>query len=552
MGITKRVVALVSGVAIGATLLVGCGSNTNTETANTKESSAGVSTGIDENEDYDNTFKQNEDGSFESGGIHFPLKDKVTYTFWRTADALALDSNDGDIANSEFFKELERRTNVHFNFIVPAAGTEQEQYNLTITSGELPDVMSGVNYYTDGLDNGIDDGYFLDLTDLLKKYAPDYLKVLEDEKEVVNMTLDSGRMGAMGYVMTHPQNPFAGFVVRKDWLDELGLDVPETYEDWGKMLAAFKDKKGAEMPIALTKSAYWALGSGYGVNVIANNFRYLEDGKVKNAFLDNPDGVRDYLTMMNEWYENGWIDQNFMSTQAYFTDPSLINSGKSGVAFTMFSSVAAQFSQAIDNVAEFAAIPWPVKKKGDILHANPMGMKAASTPSITITKNCKNPEILVAMFNYLFTEPGFNLANYGIEGVTYKVEDGEIVYTDELLNNIQKGLRHYTMPPSWGAAWCNPDRQDQALPPESVEMCKIWTTDLSAVMPTVTLTTEESSEYANINADAATFIEEGCLQFITGAKSLEEFDGFLSNLEGMNYARTTELYQQALNRYNNR
>ena len=209
MGLSKRVVALVSGAVIGATLLAGCGANADTGTTGTKESSASVSTGTEDNEAYDNTFKQNADGSFESGGIHFPLKEKVTYTYWRPSDTLMLDANDGDIANSKFFKELERRTNVHFDFIVPAAGTEKEQYNLTITSGDLPDVMSGVSYYTDGIDNGIDDGYFLDLTQLLKKYAPDYMNVLENEDEVKNMTLDSGRMGTMGNVMTHVQSPFA-------------------------------------------------------------------------------------------------------------------------------------------------------------------------------------------------------------------------------------------------------------------------------------------------------------------------------------------------------
>jgi len=318
------------------------------------------------------------------------------------------------------------------------------------------------------------------------------------------------------------------------------------------MLEAFKEKKGAEMPLGLTKEVYWSLSNGYGVNVSMNRFQYVEDGKVKNDFLDNPQGVKDYLAMMNEWYENGWMDQNFMSTQLIFTDPALVNAGKSGVAHTMLSSVASQYSQAINNGAKFVAVPWPVKNKGDVLHANPMGATAASTATITISKSCKNPEILVAMFNYLFTEPGFNLANYGIEGESYNIEDGKVVYTDKMMENIQKGIRQYTMPPSWGPVWVDPDRQDQALPVEMTEMSKTWTTDTAAVMPPVSLTVDESKEYANINADASTYIEEGCLQFITGAKSLDEFDSFLSKLKDMNYARTVELYQQALDRYNNR
>ena len=43
-----------------------------------------------------------------------------------------------------------------------------------------------------------------------------------------------------------------GGIIRKDWLDELGLAVPETLDEWHTVLTAFKEKKGAEAPAVLS------------------------------------------------------------------------------------------------------------------------------------------------------------------------------------------------------------------------------------------------------------------------------------------------------------
>ena len=46
-----------------------------------------------------------------------------------------------------------------------------------------------------------------------------------------------------------------GMAMRKDWLDELGLDVPVTYDDWHNVLTAFKEQKGATAPLWINASA---------------------------------------------------------------------------------------------------------------------------------------------------------------------------------------------------------------------------------------------------------------------------------------------------------
>ena len=87
-----------------------------------------------------------------------------------------------------------------------------------------------------------------------------------------------------------------GMVVRKDWLDDLGLKEPETYDDWYNMLKAFKDVKKAEAPMMLYFTGFNPMNifeGGYG---ITETF-FQVDGKVKYGPLEP--GYKEYITMLS-------------------------------------------------------------------------------------------------------------------------------------------------------------------------------------------------------------------------------------------------------------
>ena len=121
-----------------------------------------------------------------------------------------------------------------------------------------------------------------------------------------------------------------GLVIRKDWLDELGLDVPETYDELHDVLKAFKDKYNCSSAIYMNNNCtITTLTEGYNVatyNVSGSGGAggsgsslpyYVEDGVVKCSFIE--DGYRDYLTMIHDWYEEGLMDSDFVSIEY---DPS--------------------------------------------------------------------------------------------------------------------------------------------------------------------------------------------------------------------------------------
>lgn len=230
----KKLVGVLLTTALCVGSLAGCGSQ-GTDQASTGNVSEEVASQTSETE----TGAETETAS--ASEITLPLTEEpITLTVFA-----AMDSNLTGIINdyneNGFFEELEKRTGVHLEFIIPAAGNEKEAYNLMIASGELADIITHNGYeYPEGLDAAVDDGYYLDLTPYLDTCLPDYNRVrTSDPVMEKSTTTDKGRVVGLHILYTEKQGPWMGMQIRKDWLDDLGLEVPETYDELETVLKAF-------------------------------------------------------------------------------------------------------------------------------------------------------------------------------------------------------------------------------------------------------------------------------------------------------------------------
>jgi putative aldouronate transport system substrate-binding protein len=66
------------------------------------------------------------------------------------------------------------------------------------------------------------------------------------------------------------------------------------------------------------------------------------------------------------------------------------------------------------------------------------------------------------------------------------------------------------------------------------------------------MTTEETAEYAQYYTDIESFVQENNVKFITGDRSLDEYDAYRETLKNMNIDVCIKLQQAALDRYNAR
>lgn len=501
------------------------------------------------------------DGAASAGSVSLPLtEEKQTLTVWTKNDVSMMNISGGDLNSIPFFKELEERTNVHIEWAIPASGSEQEQFNLLFTSGELPDIMYNVGYI-DGLDAAVDDGYVLDLTPYLEEYAPNYLAAVKNASPDVQKTVktDGGRYACMQTIFQTEQPPWMGLMVRQDWLDELGLDVPVTVDDWEEMLTAFKEKKGASAPLSLSSEAYNILSIGTGLGLYGADFAngwYQIDGQAKFFFYSDPEAGRETLTMLNRWYNNGLIDPDF-TTASFFADSVLVNNGITGAFHAIYGHPTSIFAAATEGGAKFTAVLPPVRKEGDTMNYRTGNQSVGN--SLIISTDCENPELAIRWIDYLFSEEGALLANYGIEDETFTMVDEKPQFTELMTNNpdglsLDETMRYYTMAPGFPSNYSDWTRELSGVSEASIAMMNAWgVPGQSYRYPDgAIMSAEENQEYSNIFTDLQTYVNESVLAFITGDKSLDEYDSFIETIGKYNIERCMELKQAALDRYNAR
>ncbi|HHW48915.1 MAG TPA: extracellular solute-binding protein [Clostridiaceae bacterium] len=552
----KKVLTILLGVVYVLTMLSGCGSS-GKKTPQTSTTSSSDTT---------STEATTTEPAPTAGNPALPLtQEKVTLKVWRPIIPEAAKII-GSYENNEVQKELEKRTGIHIEWISPSTSNNQsfEAFNLMVSSNELPDLIydNAPSMYPGGAGKAVKDGIYLDVSELTDQYVPNYKYLRETYETFRKDTItDDGIMpGFFQFYKVETEdatNPWGGFFVRQDWLDELGLKVPVTYDDWYATLKAFKEKKNAEAPLFMYHTAIYPSGellSGYQVGP---GF-YQVDGKVKFGPLE--EGYREYLEMLNKWINEGLISKDFMTNKAPFYNPdaNYVATGKSGI-FWAASALTGVYKHLSGNEKyALTAIPAPVKNPGDKLYIH--GLKgrigAGVGGMVAVTRACKNTELAAKWINYLYSPDGQLLTNYGIEGTTYIMVEGKPQLTDVILKSEEGNINDATY--KWTDPWAMcPDRDLEMsfTEPVHLENYRIWGQNAGNdwVMPMMlSLTEDETGKFNSIMSEINTYVSEMTLQFIIGEKPLSDYDEFVAQLKDMKIDEAIAIQQAALERYNSR
>lgn len=548
----KKLVALLLVLAMVLSLAA-CGNGGNSSTS----SETSTSSAAEDSSAAEGSGDESQAETSETGEFKLPIVDEPTTLSYFVADDSNCAIMTTDWNDNEFYQEMERRTGVHLEMEMVSSADYQTNFNLMIASGTLADLIYvGASYYAEGVDAAIDDGYFLDLTDLVDEYMPNYQKVrTSDIQYELLSTTDSGRLGAVYELRQSKQGPWLGLWIRQDWLDDLGLDTPVTFDDYHEVLTAFKNEKGATAPLILNFSGSdgeFGTMSG-GLNVL-NSWQLDETGKVN--FGPYMDAWKEYVTIMNQWYNEGLIDPDFMATDERTADMAKVVTGASGLFAALYTMPSVYEAASEDSNMNLAPVNPPVKNEGDEIHIR---LRDSYTSGNTaISADCENPEVAMRWLDYLFTEEGALLANYGIEGDTFEFnEEGEPEFTDKILNNengwtMTQTVASYLCPSAGIANWSDWTRELAGVPEKDQACYDVWSEadDTWRLPSSVTLTQDESTERAALYADISTIVKEQTAQFISGALDIESnWDAYISSLEASGIERAIEITQAAYDRY---
>lgn len=484
--------------------------------------------------------------------------EEVTLTYWMElhANVALVAKNFGE---TEYAKELQKRTGIKVKFLHPPAGQAREAFNLMLASGDLPDIIE-YNWYSipGGPNAAISNGAILKLNDIFAKNAPNLTAYLK--KNPLNDKLiktDEGNYYVFPFFRGAATDPSllvtSGPIIRKDWLKELGLQLPQTLDDWYVVLKAFKEKKNSPSPLSLE---YNQLSQMFSSGVDNFGGFYLDNGVVKFGGIEP--NRKQYFATLNKWYQEGLLDKNFATVNRKIIDANILGN-KSGATYGSGGSGLGRYMQATkDPKFDLSATIFPVTKKGVT------GRFGFASPafgnnqgSAAITTKCKNPAAAAKLLDYNYGKLGHKLVNFGIEGVTYEMKGVVPTYTQFVMKNPEKlsmtqVMSKYMRGHTNGPFVQDPNylKQYYELPSQK-EAMKLWSKNqyLSYMLPPVTPTQAESQELAKIMNEINTYIDEMTLKFVMGVEPLSKYDEFVAQVKKMGIDRAIQINQAAYNRF---
>ncbi len=481
----------------------------------------------------------------------------IVLEYWTALNPLAARSV-SNLGETLMYRELERRSGIHIRFVHPPQGQSEEELTLMIASRELPDLIErNWTTYNGGPQKAVADGVVIRLNRYIDEYAPNYDSLLAKYPHIKRMVLtDMGTYYAFPCIGLTTQ-VFRGLWLRRDWLDRLGLEPPRTIDEWDTVLRAMKERYDLEAPLTFDGPADMSQPHFQGAFGVSSGF-YRRDGTVHYGPIE--DGYREYLELFRRWYESGLIDQDFATNDPKAKDFNMLHE-KSGAFYGYTGSDAGMYLSAQSRAARFDLVPvqYPVLEEGMEPEFIDLAWNYRGHGAAAITTANEHPAETAAWFDYLYTEEGIMLRNFGIEGVTFEMVNGYPTYTDLITANpdglsLGEALATYCQANYQAPGIIDERYREQYyLHPAQKESFRVFTAftrnALQVTMPPVTPLSDEAIRLAAIMSEVRLYKDEYFLRFVMGQEPLDEFDRYVQQILKMGIETAIEIQQAALDRY---
>ncbi|MBU7320249.1 extracellular solute-binding protein [Paenibacillus oleatilyticus] len=322
----------------------------------------------------------------------------------RTTKGITPDQN-------SYLKDLKDMLNidVKYKWTVPKDQYEQK-FSLALASGDLPDIMELSPKDYEKLRK---QDMLADLTAAYDKYAsPDLKKYMESDGgfAMKTVTRDGKLMAIPDF--TDPALGTQLLWIRKDWLDNLNLQVPKTIDELEKVATAFvnddPDRNGKKdtYGIALEKKPFFW---GFDLRGFFNAYgAYPSVGDNINAWIKDSSGklvpgliqpeMKPALAKLQSWYKNGILDKEFALKDENKVVED-ITAGKVGISYGewWYPNWPLNLSVDKDPKANWIAVQIPTL---DGQPGKSIVPKLRSEKVYAVNKKLKNPEAIVKMLNF--------------------------------------------------------------------------------------------------------------------------------------------------------
>lgn len=471
----KKVGVMLLAVSLMTGVLSGCGNDNNTPTNS------------------DNSSDQNSGDENSSGD------DVVELTFYNA-------DGQEDPWTDPVAQELTKKTGVKLKTDYPV-GSDTQRIALMIAEQKFPDMI----YAKGDAGSLIDAGALIDMTDLIEQYGPNIKKLYGDEFDKLKHSEEDPSIYQLSSYAKGGTSYKSSGTAQMQWavLKENDYKVPETLDEFETMIKDYikahpKTEDGMDM-IGLTLSAsdwHWQITLGNPAGYIAegapDNGQWLIDGDYNATYKFRSEKIRNYFKWLNKLYNNGILDPEF-ATQTHDDYIAKISSGR--VVALLDTDWDYQDGEKIlkaDGKMDLTYCGLPFTADKDTKAPSLMYQGLPVGQGVGITTACKNPEAAIKYLDYLCSDEGQVLVNWGIEGTNYFLdEDGKRYRKEEEINecnnnkDYQKttgvGFHNYPFPcygvgveDSTGSTYTT-DSRDSVIAEYDEEQkaaCAAWNVDL--------------------------------------------------------------------------
>ncbi|MBW7453249.1 extracellular solute-binding protein [Paenibacillus sepulcri] len=327
-------------------------------------------------------------------------------------------------------QEIEKKTNTKLNITWVSSNNFTDKTNVTLASGDMPELMLLRSPYQAQVRKMAEQGAFWDLTPYLK----DYKNLSAFPEDSWKNTSLNGNYYGIPFV--RPLFGTEGMpIVRKDWLDKLGLQPPKTLDDMYNVMKAITEKdpdgNGKNDTVGLAANVTQTdMGSlSWIENVMNGNYGKWKDqgGKLIDTTFEQ--GTRDALLWLNKVYKEGLLAADFPTLKNTQVRES-ITTNKAGIFADAIKPTWLLTGQmrAANPQADLLYLPYLEGPKGKFA---PKGSGAYGFWVIPKTVPEAKMKQILAFMDYGATEEGSVMANFGIEGEHYNVKDGMYLFTEK-------------------------------------------------------------------------------------------------------------------------
>lgn len=428
----------------------------------------------------------------------------------------------------EAWKWMEDKFNVELDLMAIPANGYAEKLRLTVASGDLPDMMVWTTYPDPELIKYVKQNAFLPLDDLVGNY--------KNLMETPQQAFDNVKIDKKLYSIprTRPLQTNA-VLIRKDWLDNLGLSVPVTTEDFANVALKFT----TEDPDKNGKADTFGIGVGENLSFLeqlwlafdaGNGWRKMEDGTLMNS--DVTPGRKEALGWLTDLYKQGAIDKDFPVLKYTQVNEKFI-AGKSGI---LIGGGIANYGQFIVDMkklnpnAEIIMIDPPTGPSGT--KGTPQSAGFYGHWVINAKTSPEKVDKIMEILDWQATDEALEFKRKGIEGVHHKLENGVPVVNEQYnADGVINLIAHNKYNPYFTTPGATEEvAQAQLDQWKNIEQLGVPNPAVAAL----TLTMQEKM------ADLEKYSTETFIKIVTGGQPLDSFDQYVEEWMNKGGKKMTE------------